>query len=491
MNNLYKSLTLLLATALGHAAQAQDLTNSGAALTLSGGVTLYIGGALTNRGGTLDLSNGPNALLVSGNLTNASGATLAAGAASTVTLAGASAQRLDLNGATLANLTINNTGGGVTLPAGSNATVTGTLTLLSGLVTTDPSATLLLADGATLAGEQNGRAVRGNLAARRASMPAGTATTFPNGFALTPAAALSNLTVTRTAGLQAAQLSYGTNGSGTNKGIDQIWQTSAPVTGSVQLVWLGDNDNGLPNLARSQPWARRAAPVAGSDWALVGPAQDASATRTVVASVPAGSDFSFFTVSTTDAPLPVTLVSFTAERLGADGLLKWTTASELNNAYYQIESSADGVGFQPLGRVAGAGTSTQAHRYQFTDANLARYASGQVYYRLRQVDADGTGTYSPVRAVAVPMAAGWLAQVFPNPSGSAAPISLRLQTERGGEVQLTLSDALGRRVARQAAPLGAGTTTLPLDFAPGLPPGVYLLHVRQGAQQQVLKLVRQ
>jgi hypothetical protein len=192
------------------------------------------------------------------------------------------------------------------------------------------------------------------------------------------------------------------------------------------------------------------------------------------------------------APLPVTLVAFTAERLEADGLLRWATASELNNAYYQIESSVDGVAFQPLGRVAGSGTSTQAHRYQFTDANLARYAASLVYYRLRQVDADGTASYSPVRAVAVPaVAAGWLAQVFPNPSGSATPVSLRLQTERSGEVQLTLTDDLGRLVARQTAPLGTGTATLPLAFAAGLPPGVYLLQVRQGAQQQVLKLVRQ
>jgi hypothetical protein len=491
MNNIYKLLGLLLATALGHAAQAQDLTNNGAVLSLSGGATLYVGGSLTNSAGTLDLSNGPNALLVGGNLTNASGATLAAGAASTVTLNGASAQRLDLNGATLANLIINNTSGGVALPAGSNATLTGALTLTSGLVTTDPAATLLLADGATLAGEQNGRYVRGNLAATRASVPAGATTAFPNSFSLMPATTLSNLTVTRTAGLRTAQLSYGTSASGANKGIDQIWKTSAPVTGDVQLAWLGDNDNGLTNLAQSQPWARTTAPVAGSDWTLVGAVQNASATRTIVTSVPAGSSFSFFTVSTADAPLPVTLVAFTAERLGPDGLLKWTTASELNNAYFEVESSVDGTTFRALGRVAGAGTSTGAHTYQFTDANLARYAASLVYYRLRQVDADGTSAYAPVRTVQVPAPAGWLAQVFPNPSGSAAPVSLRLQTERGGEVQLTLTNALGQLVAQQTAPLGAGTTTLPLAFAPGLPTGVYLLHVRQGAQQQVLKLVRQ
>jgi hypothetical protein len=187
----------------------------------------------------------------------------------------------------------------------------------------------------------------------------------------------------------------------------------------------------------------------------------------------------------------VTLVSFTAERLGADGLLRWATASEVNNAYFQVESSDDGRTFQPLGRVAGAGTSSQVHSYRFTDAGLARYGAPLIYYRLRQVDLDGTSAYSPVRTVQVPFPVGWLAQAYPNPSTAPAPLSLLLHTERSGEVYLTLRDALGRLVAQQTAQVGVGTTTLPLAAGTDLATGVYLLHVRQGAQQQVLKLVRQ
>jgi hypothetical protein len=189
-------------------------------------------------------------------------------------------------------------------------------------------------------------------------------------------------------------------------------------------------------------------------------------------------------------PLPVSLVAFTAERLGVDGLLKWTTASEFNNAYFQLESSVDGLTFQPLGRVTGAGTTSQARSYQFTDATLARYAAPLVYYRLRQVDVGGASTYSPVRTVQVPAPAGWLAQVYPNPSVSTLPVNLLLQTERSGEVQLTLTDALGRRVAHQTAQLKVGTTTLPLNLVSGLAPGLYVLQVQQGTQQLVLRLER-
>jgi hypothetical protein len=191
------------------------------------------------------------------------------------------------------------------------------------------------------------------------------------------------------------------------------------------------------------------------------------------------------------APLPVTLVAFTAERLEADGLLRWATASELNNAYYQIESSVDGVAFQPLGRVAGAGTSTQAHSYQFVDKSLARYGAPRVYYRLRQVDADGTSAYSPVQALAVPLAAGLAVQAYPNPSARADEVTLAIGTDQAGPVALVLVNALGQQISQQQLMLPAGASTVPLAGASQLPAGVYLLRVRQGAQQQVLKLVRQ
>ncbi|RZK24124.1 MAG: T9SS type A sorting domain-containing protein [Hymenobacter sp.] len=493
MQKLY-TLPLVLAAAISSVtAQAQAIVNSGSVIALTGGATVFTSGSVLNNSGTLDLSAGSNSLLVGGNLVNANGALLVPGPASTVTLTGAARQQLDLRGASLANLTINNTSGGVQLPAGSNATVTGALTLTSGLVTTDPASTLTLADGATMTGQQGSAPLRyvvGNLAAVKASVSG--ATTFPNDFSINPTTALTNLTVTRTAGLRTAQVSYGTNGSGASKGIDQIWQTSAPLTNAtVTATWLMDNDNDRPSFASSQLWARGQAPAAGSDWAAVGSEQNATDSRTVTGLVPAGSSYSFFTVSTADAPLPVTLVAFSAQRAGTDGLLSWTTASEVNNAYFQVESSWDGVAFQFLGRVAGTGTSSQAHSYQYRDIDLARYGAPLVYYRLRQVDVGGPATYSPVRTVSAPVPAGWLVQAYPNPSTSPAPVSVLVSTEVSAEVHLALTDAMGRLVGQQTAMLPAGATTLPLTAATGLATGVYVLQVRQGARQQTIKLVRQ
>jgi len=190
-------------------------------------------------------------------------------------------------------------------------------------------------------------------------------------------------------------------------------------------------------------------------------------------------------------PLPVSLVAFTAERLRADGLLKWTTASELNNAYFQVESSVDGRTFQPLGQVVGAGTSSQAHSYQFTDANLARYAAPLVYYRLRQVDQGGASAYSPVRTVQVPLVAGLLVQAYPNPSAVATQVSLAIRTDQAGPVTFWLTDVLGRHISQQQALLPLGSSMVVLQDAPALPTGVYLLRVQQADQQQTVKLVRQ
>ena len=187
-------------------------------------------------------------------------------------------------------------------------------------------------------------------------------------------------------------------------------------------------------------------------------------------------------------PLPVTLVAFTAEQQGADGLLHWATATEQNSAYFQPESSPDGTVFTPLGRVAGAGTTTQAHSYQFRDANLARYATGQVYYRLRQVDADGTNTFSPVRLLSVPISS-FSAEAYPTTVLPGQALSLLLRTPTAGPAQLRITDATGRQVAQRNFELPGGASTTPLPEASRWAAGLYVLRIQQGALHQAVKVV--
>jgi hypothetical protein len=473
---------------------AQTLTNSGTTLTVQAGTTLYVAGAVQNTAGST-LTNGGTVQLT-GDFTNA-GALVSAGG---LVFSGSANQAFSPGAATVAALTQNNTGaaGQNTLSLPADLTVSGQLLLLSGPVRTAPTATLTLPDGATLAGEATGRYVQGNLRVVRA---AGTGVLdFGHGLSL-DRTGLGQVTATRTAGLLTDNLSRGVNLSNNAlKGIDRIWTVettavpAAPV--AATLRWLADDDNDLTFSAGTAAQAYRA-PLSSTlpnaaAWQAVG------AAGAVV--VPASTErtFSFatlalgrLTVSNGAAPLPVTLVSFTAERLGSGGLLKWTTASELRNDHFEMESSLDGLVFQRLGQVAGAGTSSQSHAYQFIDQQLARYAATLVYYRLRQVDADGTGTYSPVRTVAVPLEAGLLVQAYPNPSAPGTAVALSLRTGQAGPATLRLTDVLGRELSQQQADLPAGATTLPLPATSQLATGVYLLRVQQGGQQRVLRLVRE
>lgn len=92
-------------------------------------------------------------------------------------------------------------------------------------------------------------------------------------------------------------------------------------------------------------------------------------------------------------PLPVELLVFAANLQGREVGLTWSTATELNNASFTIERSIDGLAFEPLKQMNGAGTTTAVQTYHATDYLPS---SNVNYYRLKQTDFDGTYTYSHV-----------------------------------------------------------------------------------------------
>ena len=474
--------------ALRPAAAQTLIATGGATVTVQSGAALYVEGGVQNASGATLTNAGT--LQVTGDLTNAG--TLAS--PGTLLFSGTADQTFAPGAASVGSLTLANTGaaGANRLLLTQDLSVNTLLTLTRGLVRTQAPggtlATLSLPDGASLTGEQSGRYVQGRLAATRGSVGGSAPAVFPNGFTLNPnGQTLGTVTVTRTAGLQTAGLSYGTNVGGTTKGIDRVWQVGAEQAPTaplaVTLSWVADDDNGFNPTTPAQLW--RADQPSGP-WAAQGAAGSASARSFTANATQLGA----LTVSNSSQPLPVQLISFTAEALGPDGLLRWQTASELKNDRFEIESSVDGRAYQRLGQVAGHGTSTLAHSYQFVDKNLARYAAGQVYYRLRQVDTDGASAYSPVRTLAVPLAAGLLVQAYPNPSAPAGEVTLAIRTDQAGTATLSLTDVLGRQLGQQQVVLPAGASTVPLAGASELVTGVYLLRVQQGSYRQVLKLVR-
>ncbi len=178
----------------------------------------------------------------------------------------------------------------------------------------------------------------------------------------------------------------------------------------------------------------------------------------------------------TASPLPVVLTAFTGQATSAGNQLSWATATEQNSRRFEVERSADGNTFAQLGSVAAAGTSTVARTYQFLDAAAP---AGLSYYRLRQVDLDGTVAYSPVVALTATRLAG-AAQALAYPSPFAETLSVVLP---GAEVSqaatVTLLTLDGRTVYSRA--LDLGPTPQALTQVPALAPGLYLLRTTTAA----------
>ena len=506
MKHLSSALAMLGLMLGGYKAQAQDFYNSGAAITLTGGASIYIPGNLTNDSGGSITTNG-STIQVGGNVVNQGGSTMNLGTAGTwdvkgnvtntatitpgtgtLQLTGTATQALSANGGQVYNLTVNNTAGTPLVNVTTNVTVNNQLTLTNGMVRTTAATKVALPNGATVTGEQSGRYVAGNLEVTRNSLSGATPVAFPNGATITPNNNLGNVVVTRTAGLNSSNVSFGVNPTdNTKKGIDQIW-TIAPATqpaggspATVAFSWLSDNDNGLASFTQSRIWQSSGA----SSWIAVGPYVNASS-RSISGSA---ATLSRFTVSNDAAPLPVELLSFTAVREGDGALLNWRTASEKNNDHFDVEVSTDGRSFSKFAVVAGNGTKSTPSDYNTVDPKLLSYRVDQVYYRLKQVDKDGKESFSPVRALRVEVT-GFTVSAFPNPMAQSGT-TVQIRTAEAGPAELAVYDATGRLVMGVKTQLSAGLNEVKLAEASKLATGAYFLKVNQGKQHSLLKLVRE
>jgi hypothetical protein len=96
-------------------------------------------------------------------------------------------------------------------------------------------------------------------------------------------------------------------------------------------------------------------------------------------------------------PLPISLISFTAQRISRNSVsIEWKTETEIDNNYFTIERTQDGIAWTSIVQIDGAGNSNQTIEYQYTDTTTGPELC---YFRLRQTDFDGTSTLSEVRAV--------------------------------------------------------------------------------------------
>lgn len=168
--------------------------------------------------------------------------------------------------------------------------------------------------------------------------------------------------------------------------------------------------------------------------------------------------------------LPVILANFKGEYSDGVTMLTWRTLSELNNAYFEVQRSYDAKNFETIGKVEGEGTTQAATDYSFLDEDPS---AGLGYYRLKQVDFDGTSTYySTIVVEAIPEDAGTM-NVYPNPLRSGEIVSFDFAAELSGEFVLNLYDISGKRVERAGITTATGRQTFRLSTE-SLDPGFYI-----------------
>ena len=159
----------------------------------------------------------------------------------------------------------------------------------------------------------------------------------------------------------------------------------------------------------------------------------------------------------TAGALPVELVNFYGELAENTVKLAWETATEVNNYGFEVErqksqEDSQNTVWEKIGLINGSGTSNSPRQYSFTDSNLP--LSDKVSYRLRQIDNDGTFTYSKEVTVDLSTITGIknkeiqnefvLLQNYPNPFNPSTAIPFRLV--EGGFVNLTIYNMLGEKV---------------------------------------------
>ncbi len=190
------------------------------------------------------------------------------------------------------------------------------------------------------------------------------------------------------------------------------------VGGSNVSVTLSWNSADCVGPYISDPSTLRVARWSGSAWVSHGNGgtTGTSATGTIISSGVVTSFSPFTLASTTSAnPLPVELIEFVAIPLENTVGLKWSTLSELNNDFFAIERSVDGLEFKEIAIVSGAGTTTARQDYTYEDT---RPLLGVSYYRLRQTDFDGEIAFSNIARV--DMDSPNYLVVHPNPISQSA-----------------------------------------------------------------------
>jgi hypothetical protein len=186
-----------------------------------------------------------------------------------------------------------------------------------------------------------------------------------------------------------------------------------------------------------------------------------------------------------DWTIPVELTSFTASVNEGNVTLNWSTATETNNHLFEIERRAEQGEYFAVGYVNGAGTTTEPQNYSYVDKNVQ---TGKYYYRLKQVDFNGSFVYSDEVEVDVTAPLSFnLEQNYPNPFNPST--NIKYSVPESGNVKLAVYNTVGEEVAVLVnGNIESGIHEVSFN-ASNLPSGVYLYKLQSANSIQTKKMM--
>jgi hypothetical protein len=180
-----------------------------------------------------------------------------------------------------------------------------------------------------------------------------------------------------------------------------------------------------------------------------------------------------------EAPLPVKFIGFNIARQQNDVLVQWATGEEASNDYFEVQRSENGTNWYVVGKVAGAGNSSNVNTYEFIDRNAT---AAVLYYRVRQVDLDGKASITVVRMVKNNKAA--LAVNIS--TGGAQTVYVHFSEKVNANVVVRLSTANGQLIGQKTYSNPVGQVLVPVTTSAK---GIFVVTVTDGNGLSVSKQV--
>jgi hypothetical protein len=163
-------------------------------------------------------------------------------------------------------------------------------------------------------------------------------------------------------------------------------------------------------------------------------------------------------------------------------VLKWSTASETNNSHFIIEKSFDAINFFEIGNVAGAGNSSTTLYYSFTDNNV----NGFAYYRLKQVDFNGTYSYSNIEVANCSSSGNSVTGLTITDNN----LTVLMDMVKDMNLTFVLYDYRGRLILNETRTVQEGNSRVELNSKMSLSKGIYMLSIIGNDFNTSIKLLK-